>query len=336
MEQYRHLDLFSGIGGFALALAEWCETVAFAETDSFCNEHALARNWPQVPNLGDVRKLCRTIADNLDETGDTYDADYVRCPLCNDLDFGDCDCIGHDEFRDRFGFVDIITAGVPCQPASIIGKRKGVADDRWLWPEMLRIVDRLRPTFVICEQPVGILNLDDGNPFRGIVRSLSEIGFCVYWETIPASAVGYGHRRERVWIVAYARGARLERYAGHGKIEGETVPNRPTAPKNLPPLRDCPEWWSRYCPVPIVANGVPDPAFWKRGVIATGNAIVPAVARAVADALFQSVASVASGGSIPNPSQTASIDTPNNSANSSGVCSDAQRPQMNVAPRVEP
>lgn len=93
----KHLDTFSGIGGFALA-ARWLgwETVGFCEMDPFCRR-VLAKHWPGVPIVRDIHFLAKH-------------AHRLR------------------------GGVDIVTGGVPCQPASLAGKRQGSADDRWLWP----------------------------------------------------------------------------------------------------------------------------------------------------------------------------------------------------------
>ncbi len=68
--------------------------------------------------------------------------------------------------------VDVIAAGVPCQPASIAGQRKGKSDDRWLWGEAIRVISELEPSYVICENPTGILSLDNGKPFNEILFAL--------------------------------------------------------------------------------------------------------------------------------------------------------------------
>jgi len=280
----RHLDLFSGIGGFALAAqCAGFETVAFCEVNEWCDENALKRNWPNIPNLKDVTKLCRRIHHCLDETGDEYDPDYVACQRCEGVDFGDCDCIGTDQFLDTYMGIDLITAGVPCQPASIIGKRKGVEDSRWLWPDTFRIIEELMPTWVVCENPTGLLTLDGGDRFGEIIQRFQQAGYSVWWETIPASAVGGGHRRERVWIVAYSGSEGLEGHTGDGNtLDGqkreEASETRSTAQKIILPLRNSERWWEDQSPVPIVVDGVSDPSFWKEAVIATGNAIVPQVA----------------------------------------------------------
>jgi DNA (cytosine-5)-methyltransferase 1 len=111
----KHLDLFSGIGGFALA-ARWAgiETVAFCEIDDFCRR-VLQKNFAGIPIHKDIKTL----------NGEDYAG------------------------------IDIITGGYPCQPFSSAGKRKGEDDPRHLWPEMRRIIEQSRPNWVICENVAG-------------------------------------------------------------------------------------------------------------------------------------------------------------------------------------
>jgi len=111
----KHLDLFSGIGGFALA-AKWAgfETVGFCEIEEYPRK-VLGKNFPGVPIHQDIREL----------DGAIYEG------------------------------IDIITGGYPCQPFSTAGKRKGQEDDRHLWPEMLRVITQARPSWVIAENVTG-------------------------------------------------------------------------------------------------------------------------------------------------------------------------------------
>ena len=161
----RHLDLFSGIGGFALGL-EWVggfETVAFCDNEPFAQE-LLKKRWPNVPIYEDVR----TINEK------------------------------------ELGRIDIITGGFPCQPWSLAGARKGAEDDRDLWPEMVSLIEKLQPKWVIGENVRGFVN----EPL-GLQRTLSDlesIGYQAIPYIIPASGVGAFHRRERVWIIANPRG----------------------------------------------------------------------------------------------------------------------------------
>ncbi len=155
----KHLDLFSGIGGFALA-ARWVgwETVGFCEIDPYCQK-VLRKHWPDVPIYEDIREL-------------------------------DGRTVGH---------VDIITGGYPCQPFSVAGKRRGEADDRHLWPEFARLIQEIRPRWVVGENVAGHISM-------GLDSVLSDLEGCGYsHETfvIPACAVGAPHRRYRVWIIGY-------------------------------------------------------------------------------------------------------------------------------------
>ncbi len=115
----KHLDLFSGIGGFALA-AKWAgfETVGFCEIEEFPRK-VLEKNFPGVPIHHDIRTL-----DGAEYAG-----------------------------------VDLITGGYPCQPFSVLGERKGAEDDRHLWPEMLRVITQARPAWVIAENVTGHITM---------------------------------------------------------------------------------------------------------------------------------------------------------------------------------
>lgn len=113
----KHLDLFSGIGGFALA-ARWTgqiETVAFCEKDPFCQK-VLRKHWPEVPCFDDVTQFDAT----------------------------------------PFHGVGLLTGGFPCQPFSLAGKRRGKEDDRYLWPSMLDVIRQSRPRWIVGENVAGI------------------------------------------------------------------------------------------------------------------------------------------------------------------------------------
>jgi DNA (cytosine-5)-methyltransferase 1 len=115
--------------------------------------------------------------------------------------------------------VDIITGGVPCQPASCAGKRKGTADDRWLWPETLRIIHEVKPTWCILENVCGILSLEGGVVFEDLLLALEAEGYEVQPLIIPACAVGAPHRRDRVWIVGYSDESRKsQRRINNGEV----------------------------------------------------------------------------------------------------------------------
>ena len=159
-------SLFAGIGGFDLGLERaGMECRWQVEIDDYASR-VLAKHWPHVQRWGDVRTFPPGPAD---------------------------------EWR-----VDLICAGVPCQPVSHAGKQKGVDDDRWMWGEALRVVADIQPTFFVAENPIGILNHDGGRAFRGVLRALSSVGYVCEWHVIAASDLGAPHRRERVWLVAHA------------------------------------------------------------------------------------------------------------------------------------
>lgn len=101
------------------------------------------------------------------------------------------------------GGVDIISGGFPCQPFSHAGKRKGTDDERHLWPEMLRIIREVQPTWVVGENVSGIVNWDGGLVFEQVQADLETEGYEVTSFILPACAVNAPHRRDRVWFVAY-------------------------------------------------------------------------------------------------------------------------------------
>ena len=160
----RVLDLFSGIGGFSLGLERaGMKTVAFCENDAKCRQ-VLTKHWPSVPQFEDVKELSKEV---LDETGIT--------------DIG------------------LICGGFPCQGFSIAGKRKGEADDRYLWPEFFRLIQEIRPGWVIGENVAGIINLG----LDTVLADLEGKNYSVQTFVIPACALNAPHRRDRVWIVAH-------------------------------------------------------------------------------------------------------------------------------------
>ena len=161
----RMLDLFSGIGGFSYAgekLVGGYETVAFCEYDKHAQK-VLRKHWPDTEIIDDVRELAN-------------DAERFR------------------------GSVDIICGGYPCQPFSLAGVRRGDKDDRHLWPEMLRIIQAVRPTWVIGENVAGHISMG----LDEVLSDLEAEGYQVRCFVIPAVAADAHHRRDRCWIIAHA------------------------------------------------------------------------------------------------------------------------------------
>jgi DNA-cytosine methyltransferase len=166
----KHLDLFSGIGGFALGLQKvGFETVAFCDIEKYC-QHLLKEKWNGVKIYNDVREI----------TKERFEADGIESP-------------------------EIITGGFPCQPFSVAGSRKGTDDNRHLWPEMFRIIKEFKPRWVIGENVRGIVSIQDGLVFETVCTDLESEGYEVQTFNIPAVGVGAPHKRERIWIVANSR-----------------------------------------------------------------------------------------------------------------------------------
>ena len=271
---FQVLDLFSGIGGFALA-TEWAggRTVAFCEIAEY-QSRVLAARWPDVPNYRDVTKLCRRAYDCQPNPDDP---DAVWCQRCN-ADFGDCDCIGTDQFTDTHGFPDVIAGGVPCQPASLVGQRRGTADERWMWPDTLRIIGELRPRYALLENPRAILTLEGGAAFRGILGSFADLGYDVQWDIVSAAALGAGHRRERLWILAAnSDSPRLERHAGNGEAGRGTQAHGYAAPCDLRQREITSAQWYHQSQIQPVVNGLSG-ELARNQLTAVGNSLVPQVA----------------------------------------------------------
>ncbi len=221
--KYSHAAIFNGIGGFQLAGA-WMgwENVMSCEIDSFCNQ-VTKYYWPNCKQYEDIRKTDFTI------------------------------------YRGR---IDVLTGGFPCQPFSVAGKQKGIDDDRYLWPEMLRAGVEAESPWIICENVTGIFSME-GKPdlpedvfFRvdnrkltrfdtsdhyeaiytrqakmligNIIKDLEEASYTVQTFVIPAAATQAPHRRDRVWIVAHSNNYRKSRASRKNeiKVEKEGVQER--------------------------------------------------------------------------------------------------------------
>lgn len=203
MSDFTHLSLFSGIGGLDIAAEKaGFRTVGQCEWADYPTK-VLEKHWPDVPRWRDIRTLTK------------------------------------ESFYEKTGLrtVDVISGGFPCQPFSLAGKRRGTADDRYLWPEMLRVIEELRPAWVVGENVAGLVSMVKSvSPFGvesrsvnrtadadyyeailsrqedmllvSLVGDLERIGYEVQPFIIPACAAGAAHRRDRIALVAHSDGGR--------------------------------------------------------------------------------------------------------------------------------
>lgn len=272
-----HLSLFSGIGGLDLA-AEWTgfTTVGQCEFADYPTK-VLEKHWPDVPRWRDVRTLTK------------------------------------ESFYERTGLrtVDVISGGFPCQPFSVAGKQKGKGDDRYLWPEMLRVIRTLRPRCVVGENVPGIIKIAAGQ----VVEDLERAGYHVVVFNFEAAAVGAWHRRSRVFFagidetVSDTESKRQQRERTRGEQIGGT---RSCAWKSArcgfvcdtmcqglqdwtagtirkPRADECPErsdWWAAEPDVGRVAHGIPNRVDRLKCL---GNAVVPQQAYPIFKALMEEI-----------------------------------------------
>jgi len=257
----RVLDLFSGIGGFSLGL----RMAGGFETVQFC----------------EIDPYCqKVLAKN-----------FPGVPIHDDI----------RSFRPAHGSADLICGGFPCQPFSVAGKRAGTADDRDLWPEMRRVIEAVRPAWVIGENVAGFIKME-------LDRSISDLeglGYACQAFVIPACAVDARHRRDRTWIVAHGE------YRGRTTLDSicarwdapvvgsEDVPDangsgreqqwRTKSVRAEQPAIECGSRWQPEPGVGRVAHGIPLRVDRLRGL---GNAVVPQVVAEIGKAMMASPGTV--------------------------------------------
>ncbi len=200
MNELTHISLFTGIGGIDLA-AEWAgfETVLMVENNPYCQK-VLKKQWPDVPILEDIYNVNKeTIQEAM---ANAFGRGEQQSK--GDIPEGRGWTSNGGEDRNTAAAanfpITLITGGFPCQPVSHAGKRRGKEDDRWLWPEMLRVISEVRPTWVVAENVTGLLTMG----FYDCLSDLEGEGYETQAFVIPACGVNAPHRRDRIFIVAHA------------------------------------------------------------------------------------------------------------------------------------
>jgi len=258
----RHLDLFSGIGGFAYAADQVFENVEhiFCDNDPFCRA-VLRKHWPESEIYEDIRAITDTdIKRCLDEYAQVNPAERDKA-----------------QSEPVIG-VDLVTGGFPCQPFSHAGARRGTSDDRYLWPEMLRVIRLTKPAWVIAENVGGLVTWNEGMVLERVCADLEAEGYEVQPLVIPAAAVNAPHRRDRIWFVANTIDKRRQREFIK-KIQGQPRVSK----ESTGGFAGWADGWSIPEPRTIgVHDGIPDRVDRTK---ALGNAIVPQVAMEIMETM---------------------------------------------------
>lgn len=232
-KKFKQISLFSGIGGFDIA-SEWAgwETAAWCEWETYCQE-ILKYYWPHAKQFSDIKK---------------------------------------SDFKEFENQIHVITGGFPCQPYSSAGKRLGKQDERHLWPEMCRVINEVKPNWIVGENVRGLLNWNEGIVFDEVCVDLENSGYDPIVFMIPAVAVGAPHRRDRVWFVA-----KRKDYTGSSDIDSYSFNDNGDFPRI--------NWNNFPSHNPVIEStkvssndlNISFPK-WRNGSIkAYGNAIVPQV-----------------------------------------------------------
>ena len=231
-----HAELFAGVGGFSLA-AKWMgwENIFQVEKDEWCRNR-LKMNFKGTDIYGDIKEF----------KGKKYR-----------------------------GQIDVLSGGFPCQPFSVSGQRKGKGDDRYLWPEMLRVCQEIRPRFIVAENVPGIISME----LDKVLTDLENENYtCWPPIVIPACAVGADHRRDRVWIVAHTHGSRRKPFLQG--VKANSNKKRRISEKSHSHFLTAEQFEKSYAEPLLLhnANGLPPVLDVRKAIKAAGNAIVPQIA----------------------------------------------------------
>ena len=244
------LSLFAGIGGFDLGLERTggFRTVASCEINPFARS-ILAKHWPGVPIYDDVRSL----------TAERLAADGIT--------------------------VDAICGGFPCQDVSLTGSGEGLNGERsGLCFEMLRIIDGVRPAWVIIEN-VSALR---ARGLEAVLRGLAAIGYDAEWHCLSARSVGAKHTRDRVFVISYpnGRGWRIQGNEPGAAIHAGTRQSFGHGEDRLVARWPVPEDWQAEPDVGRVVDGISDAMDRRKRLIGLGNSILPLIAENIGRAIL--------------------------------------------------
>lgn len=236
-------SMFSGIGGLELALESvGVGPVRWQVEIEEFQRAVLAKHWPNVTRYEDVTSVDWSTVEK----------------------------------------VETICGGFPCQPFSEAGHRRGVLDDRWMWPAMADAIRGVGPRYVVVENVAALVR--DADAFGRVLGDLHDLGFDAEWSVVPACAVGAPHSRPRLYLLAYPQGDHVPDQGAHGP---ETWQAGRTEPRGSG--RSQIGMGSGWLPEPAmdrVAHGLPR---WmvRRPLEGLGNAVVPAAAAVVGRRLVE-------------------------------------------------
>ena len=303
-----HYDLFAGIGGFSLALEEvfneakinhiFCEWAEFPTA-------VLKKHWPDGIFYGDIADLIADTNSQRHQNSIAKSETERRSNLCS----------GARSNKEQV--LTILTGGFPCQPFSQAGRRKGTADDRYQWPNMFRVIQNVKPDWVIAENVRGLVTWNDGMVLEQVCTDLEGEGYEVQPFIIPACAVNAPHRRGRVWIIANransrAKGLQKREINPNDAADARRIRRKQRPSENIQPESKKPERQNSYYSgwerdwrevaastcnarmddgLPREVDGISYSfAKWRNESIkAYGNAIVPQVAMEIFRAIKRTI-----------------------------------------------
>ena len=201
MALYTGLALFAGAGGLELGL-----------------KRALAAN-------GD-RYKCVAYVERSIEAAAVLATQMERGGLDKGVIWDDVTTFTGDVVSPFVDNIDIISAGFPCQPVSLSGKREIENDPRWEFPEIIRLVRQIRPGYVFLENVTGLLV---GGGFDLVITGLAQSGFNVEWISVQANEVGSPQKRERIFLLAHSQRERGRGWHTGGEHATYAFPPGPAA-----------------------------------------------------------------------------------------------------------